>query len=490
MKATLRKTEISNLFFNGKKPVKHRSQALKKHVKTALSKSIDRAVQFAKERAFYTPPFYRFVPKYEESLKNPDIKYLLLQGGRGSGKSVAACCHLIEESFDQRFKNSKFIFGREIQVSIEDSVYSLVKMLIEQRQLMKYFRITNRSIINRITGVVMLFKGFRATGGATVFSQLNKLKGLANVKYIFVDEAQDLTEETINVLFPTVNRGTDIMLVENAHFTANSAGDFEPDTRFIFAMNANLKLDPIVAKVDLFIDSANDDEYQPKAEKIHMNIFDLPQEFQDKQLLEQAKAEESEIYYDHVWLGKPFYALSGTPFEDLPQITSNEHMQSIAFVDPSFNGGDFTAITFLGIQEKTGRLAAWGHVFPNAWDVCLPDMVKLITKYLPESVYYECNAIFGSGKTLFAQHGINAKPRLNSSNKEARIYRAASVVRNDLDLISNRSNREYINQVIAYSDRAKFDDAPDSLASACSQVVTQLKKAENQKWLKKAARVA
>ncbi|HGS4438093.1 TPA: phage terminase large subunit [Vibrio cholerae] len=476
---------------NSRNPHDFMRVAVNSWIKKALEESIEKAAKFKAEKGFYTPPFFKIVPQYAEHLKNEAIKYFLMKGGRGSGKSFAACCHLIEESFLDKYKNAKFIFGREIQVSIEDSVYSLVKLLIQKRKLNKYFRITSRAIENKITGVKMLFKGFRATGGDTAFSQLNKIKGMTNVKYIFVDEAQDLTEETINVLFPTVNRGTSVHMIENEYFKIDEHDEFDADTRFIFAMNPNFNIDPIVGKLQSFINQepANDDNYQPIAKIVHINIFDLPEEFQDKQLLEQARKEKGEIYFDHVWLGAAFHALSGMPFETLDLINTDQQMECIAFIDPSFNGGDFTAITFLGAQDN-GRLAAWGSVFSQAWDVCIEELVTLIRKWRPTSVYYECNAIFGAAKTLFAQHGINAKPKLSTGNKHARIYRAASVVRPYLDLIENRSNRGYIKNVMTYSDKAKNDDAPDSLASACCQVVTQLKKAENQKWLKKVAKAA
>lgn len=479
---------------NARNPHDYLRVAVNKYIDSALEEARKSAEKLKAERGFYTPPFFKFAPNYFEHIKNDELKYLCMKGGRGSVKSFTSCCHLIEESFLAKFKNAKFIFGREIQVSIEDSVYSLVKLLIEKRRLTKYFKITARGMENRITGVKFLFKGFRATGGDTAFSQLNKIKGMTNVKYIFVDEAQDLTEDTINVLFPTMNRGTTVGMIENDYFKIeDDQSEFEADTRFIFAMNPNFNKDPIVQKLETFIDveAANDESYKPIAKILHVNIFDLPENFQDPQLIEQARKEKGEIYYDHIWLGKAFHALSGMPFENLPtlSIVSELDIPCIAFIDPSFNGGDFTAITFLG-SLPNGRLACWGKLYAQAWDTCIDDLVSEIKRWSPMSVYYECNAIFGAAKTLFGQKGVIAKPRLSTGNKHARIYRAASVVRNDLDLIENRSNREYIKNVLNYNDKAKNDDGADSLASACGQVVTQLKQGENQKWLKKQAKAA
>jgi hypothetical protein len=479
---------------NSRNPHDYWRVAVDRLVDSELDKSKDAAEKLKSERGFFTPPFFKFAPNYFEHIKNDALKYFCMKGGRGSVKSFTSCCHLIEESFLQKFKNAKFIFGREIQVSIEDSVYSLVKLLIEKRRLTKYFKITARGMENKITGVKFLFKGFRATGGDTAFSQLNKIKGMTNVKYIFVDEAQSLSEDTINVLFPTMNRGTTVGLIENEYFKIDDEqAEFEADTRFIFAMNPDFNKDPIIQKLETFIDeeAANDENYKEIAKIVHVNIFDLPKEFQDPQLIDQANSEREEIHFNHIWLGEAFHKLSGMPFENLPliSIASDYEMPCIAFIDPSFNGGDFTAITFLGSMPN-GRLACWGKLYAQAWDVCIDDLVSEIKKWNPVTVFYECNAIFGAAKTLFGQRGIQAKPRLTVVNKEAKIYRAASVVRNDLDLIENRSNREYIKNVTNYNTKAKYDDGADSLASACCQVVTQLKQGENQKWLKKQARAA
>ncbi|MDG3034188.1 phage terminase large subunit [Vibrio parahaemolyticus] len=471
----------------------HLRVAVNAHLKVAFDEAADNSEKLAKERGFYTPPFFKFAPQYYKYIKDVSIKYFLMKGGRGSVKSFTAVCHLIEESFENKFKNCKFIFGREIQVSIEDSVYSLVRLLIQKRRLSKYFKITSRAIENKITGVKMLFKGFRSTGGDTAFSQLNKIKGMTNVKYIFVDEAQDLTEDTINVLFPTVNRGTNVGMIKTEFFDPDLEleNEFDEDTRFIFAMNPNHAIDPIVAKVDTFIDfdAANDPDYKPVAKIVHVNIDDLPKEFQDPQLLEEMEKERGELHFDHVWLGKPHHSLSGMPFQDIPLVESNEKMDCIAFLDPSFNGGDYTALTFLGI-DSDGMLAAWGTIWPNAWDVVANEIAKEYRKYRPEKFYYECNAIFGAAKTILASFGINAKPKLSTGNKHARIYRAASVVRNDLYIIKNRCNKEYIKNVTTYHDKAKHDDAPDSLASACAQVVPQLKTSANEAYIRKLSKAA
>lgn len=139
-----------------------------------------------------------------------------MKGGRGSGKSFGAVCFLIEESFKPQFKDSLFLFIRELQTSIEDSVYALIKSMIDQAHLTEFFTIKERKIINKITGVEFAFIGMRSTGGKTAFSQVNKIKGKFAIKYIFGDEAQDFSEESLDVLFPTANRGSNVAIIEKS----------------------------------------------------------------------------------------------------------------------------------------------------------------------------------------------------------------------------------------------------------------------------------
>lgn len=413
-----------------------------------------------------TPPFFEAVPAYINALNDKYIKYLLFEGGRGSGKSMGMSCFLIEESFDQQYAQSTFLCGREIQASIEQSVYKVIESLITQAHLREFFRFTKTQIRNLVTGVTFIFKGFRTTGGATAFSQLNKIKGMSNLKYVFVDESQDLTEETINVLFPTANRRSSVLVIKKPWHPERDESIVEADTRFLFAMNRNFDDDPIVNKLQTYIDDAEINSKKSIAKVVHMNIFDLPPEFQDPQLLEQARAEKGEIYYDHVWLGQPFHKLSGKPWRKVGQIPDIANIQTIAFLDPSFAGEDYTALSFLGMGSD-GRLKSWGKVWSVSWDVAMPDIVEELKKWSPSYFYYEANALHSAPQKLFAAQGVQAIPHLSLTNKHERIYRVASVVSSVMDIVTTRCNREYIQNVLKYTDKAANDDAPDSLASAC-----------------------
>lgn len=426
----------------------------KRTTKRQTLRALKKLIELKKRAAMIEPPFYCFVPQYEEILRNYDIKYALFKGGRGSAKSFTAACFLIEESFKSQYKDSLFLFIRELQTSIEDSVYALVKSMIDQAYLSEFFTIKNNKIVNKVTGVEFAFIGMRATGGKTAFSQVNKIKGKFAIKYIFGDEAQDFTQETLDVLFPTANRGSSVAIVPKAWHPKKEEVD-TAETRFIFAMNPNFESDPVVSKVSNFGD---------RARIIHVNIFDIPEQFQDPQLLEQAASEKDEIYYDHVWLGAASHKISGYPWIQLEEDYTNDEIQCVAFLDPSFKGGDYTALSFVG--AKGNQLYCWGMAWRKAWNMCIDDICELMRMYKPAIFEYEDNGGMGAvPEDMFAERGVAATGRTNLGNKEVRIFKVAAFTAHRTKILRNRCNGAYYDGVTKYNLDAEHDDPPDSLAS-------------------------
>jgi hypothetical protein len=401
---------------------------------------------------FNLPPIYR------ENLDNSSLKYFCVKGGRGAVKSFSFTSKLIEESFKEEYQNCAFLFAREVMKSVEDSVYGLCKLLIRDAQLEHFFKFTQNKIVNTLTGVTFLFLGLRATGGKTQSSQLNRIKGKVAIKWIFVDEAQDLSAEVINVLFPTVNRGTNSGVINQPWHEERNID--VTDTRFLFAMNVHKPIDPIVAKLNTLKDSSK---------IIHVNIFDLPPEYQDKQLIEQAKAEEGEAYYPHVWLGEAFANFGGFPFMNhkFTQCDGNP-VAYFAFLDPSFKGGDFTALSFLGEHPDHGAVA-WGFCWRRAWFDCIDDIERVYKKFKPSKFYYEDNNLGSVPQNMLGNVGIPSIPKTSLINKESRIYKAAMYTSNMITFLESHSNSDYIENVRYYSDAADNDDGADAFASTIIQ---------------------
>lgn len=418
---------------------------------------------FSKKMLLETKEKFSIPPIYRKIFGDEAAKYILLKGGRGSGKTFAIICYMLEQSFEEKYRDSLFLVLREIQNSIEDSVYSVVTDLIKQAGLEQYFKITNNKVINKLTNVEFAFTGLRATGGKTAFSQVNKIKGKHKVRMIFMDEAQDASQESLDVLFPTVNRSGNVSFTpeyERLLRLAFGAEDVDlTEARFFFAMNPNFAEDPVITKVRAFGD---------RTVIKHINIFDLPKRYQDPQLLEQAENEKGEITYPHVWLGKPSPKISGYPFADTPVVMAEEGdvpPACVAFLDPSFKGGDFTALTF--IAQVRGYVFAWGFCFHHSWNVAIDQIAEKINTFPVTEFYYEDNGVGTAPQDYFAVRGIDATPRTTLGNKHDRIFRVGaflSLMR--LRFVGNWSNQEWLTQTKKFNKDAEYDDAPDSLTNA------------------------
>lgn len=408
-------------------------------------------------------PLFDFYEDYENPLRDYELKYLRFTSGRGSIKSTTIVSFLIEESFNPRNKDSLFVFGREVQTSVKESVHAMVKAGINAAHVSRFFNITDTRIFNKRNGVEFTFTGLRSTGGKTAFSQVNKIKGKFNIKYIFVDEAQDLTDDTINVLFPTVNRGSVFGVLPKPWHPVEDETELA-ESRFLFAMNPNFADDPITVKIDGIIADAERRGIKSPAMVIQRNLEDLPAKFQDPQLLQEMEQDRGEVYFDHVWRGAPSHKISGYPWANIVQAKYNGKPKCmLSFIDPSFKGGDYTAIMFFGMVD--GRFAAWGHAFKESWQNAMPKIAALIQKYTPSNNWYEDNALGTSPQNMLAEYGIHSLGETTLGNKENRIYKVAYYCVDKVVLISNHSNNAFISQVLRYNEEADNDDAPDSLAN-------------------------
>lgn len=463
------------------------------------------------------PRIFRIPAIHDELISDMDIQYLNIKGGRGGFKTTSFICAMIEESY--RYKNCAFLFTREIARSIEDSVYSVVEDLIRQMgdgkcymcdkngEPFKYssddFEIGKKSITNKKTVVKFIFMGLRATGGKTAMSQINKAKGLHKIRIVMMEEGQDLSEDSLNVLLPTANRKGTVALVRNmlGHQNYNPSELDEEEAavaeelekaRFFIAMNPNKESDPIVVKMKPFVEggigviahvnmmdiggSAGDTE--PRDAIITINgveeVIQTEPDLQDEQLLNQMFLEKDEYYSDHVWYGAPFHRFQGKPFSAHEQITTVEDsdiMVIASWLDPSFKGGDYCALSHLGRVKSTGKVILFGTAWKCAWNMspAFPAIVKQIRKWGPDKFWFEDNSLGTVPKSEFAREGLNAIGVTTIINKEDKIYKVAAFTKDLIALSKPQSNSVWFDLVVDYTDEAEYDDPPDSAASLIVQ---------------------
>lgn len=132
------------------------------------------------------------IPSEFARLFDTDWREAAIYGGRGSLKSHTVARVLLIRAMQKPGRAGCF---REFQNSIADSSHSLLKNLIEEYELPN-FKVTNDSIVNTATGYDFIFKGLR--------NNVQSIKSIEGMTEAWVEEAQTITEKSIDVLTPTV----------------------------------------------------------------------------------------------------------------------------------------------------------------------------------------------------------------------------------------------------------------------------------------------
>lgn len=163
----------------------------------------------ASKGAVKAPPGLQFPAKLQ-CLFRP-ARYKVLYGGRGGAKSwgIARALVLIAAS-----SKKSIVCAREVQNTMRDSVHKLLKIQIEALGLSQFFKITDNSIKSS-TGSEFVFKGLRVDGA-------QGLKSTAAIDICWVEEAQNVSEESWATLIPTVREdGSEIWISFNPHEEAD-----------------------------------------------------------------------------------------------------------------------------------------------------------------------------------------------------------------------------------------------------------------------------
>jgi len=158
-----------------------------------------------------TKPLIELNDKYMPLIQS-DARYFVVSGGRGSSKSFSVATYLLLKTFE---KEQVILFSRYTMVSAEISVIPEFKSKLEILELEDLFHITNKEIINKLTGSKIIFKGLK-TGSKVQTANLKSIEGLT----VFVlDEAEELRDEeifdTINLSIRTKDADNQVILVFN-----------------------------------------------------------------------------------------------------------------------------------------------------------------------------------------------------------------------------------------------------------------------------------
>lgn len=141
-----------------------------------------------------------------EDLFKP-ARYKVLYGGRGSGKSWGVSRALILQGAQKRLR---ILCTRELQNSITESVHRLLSDQIESMGFSSLFTIQNNSI-RGLNGTEFIFEGLK--------HNVDKVRSLEGVDIVWIEEADSITEDSWNVLIPTIRKaGSEIWATFNPRF--------------------------------------------------------------------------------------------------------------------------------------------------------------------------------------------------------------------------------------------------------------------------------
>ena len=144
------------------------------------------------------------IPNEFRPLFDSDWREAAVHGGRYSLKSHTVARILLVKAREQKIRVACF---REFQNSIADSSHQLLSDLIKEYKL-NDFVVTNNSIVNTVNGSDFIFKG--------LWNNEQSIKSIEGIDVAWVEEAQTVSEKSLEVLTPTVRKdGSQIIYTYN-----------------------------------------------------------------------------------------------------------------------------------------------------------------------------------------------------------------------------------------------------------------------------------
>jgi len=156
----------------------------------------------------YQPLFY----------EEPQNRYYLITGGRGSGKSWTLSLFLLNLTYEE---GHVILFTRW---TLTSAFISIIPEFIDKIDLMNKaedFEITQSEIINKATGSKILFRGIKTSQGTATAN----LKSIAGVTTFILDESEELMDEDvfdrIDLSIRAVNKPNRVILVMNPSYKSH-----------------------------------------------------------------------------------------------------------------------------------------------------------------------------------------------------------------------------------------------------------------------------
>ena len=207
------------------------------------------------------------IPQEFKRLFDRDWREAAVYGGRFSLKSHTVARLLLIRARQEKTRVACF---REFQNSITESSHQLLADLIRKYDLNE-FEVTNNSIVNRLNGSDFIFKG--------LWHNEQSIKSIEGIDVAWVEEAQTVTKNSLEVLTPTVRK---------------------EGSQIIYTYNRLLEDDPVHQRLVI--------EGRPNTLVINVN-YDIALKYNMMPEIIRLEMEDDKLrrpsLYKHKWLGEP-----------------------------------------------------------------------------------------------------------------------------------------------------------------------------------------
>lgn len=236
------------------------------------------------------------LPEKTTFLVNEQHRYKVLYGGRGSSKSVSMVRASLILGMQRRLR---ILCVRQFQNSIADSIHKLISDSIYALGIEKYFTITQNAI-RGCNGTEYIFKG--------IHNNPQEIKSTEGVDLCLCEESQNITEESWEILIPTIRKeGSEIWVC------------FNPDREDDATYKKFVKNPP------------------PDCKTILINYYDNPW-FPETLRKEMEYCKRIDYpKYEHIWLGKTVMETEAQIFKGKFEVTEFEADEGTEF----FYGADW-----------------------------------------------------------------------------------------------------------------------------------------------------
>jgi len=386
------------------------------------------------------------IPKKLKEVFSGNARYRVAKGGRGSGKSynfaLASAMRGAEEPM-------RILCCRELQKSIKDSVHAEVSRAISDCPELAEFYDIGESYIRGANGTEYLFRGLK--------HNISEIKSMSNIKICWVEEGEAVSEESWQLLIPTIRADNSEIWV-----TYNPRDEHSP-TSLRFHHNP-----PDNAKI------------------VDMNWSDnpfFPSVLEEERLQDKRR---NSIFYNHIWEGG-FLDSSGGLFdpawvkwirkEEIPKGGTPCRFYDLAYSEN--DEADRTAGVITKVMPD-GRIFQWGHyVGRHQYPVMRQKIIEL-AKATPEIRRIGVDSTMSQVGFL---NDLQSCRELSSFSIEGKRHNK-NKIQNAMPYISRAEAglvywvdspmaREFVKEMGTFSDDCLHDDCMDASANGYEMVSKQ-----------------